>query len=169
MFLRFRRATPIANLVEGRVVVIRGTIVPGERIVVPHAGVSCVGFDLLEESFGTGARGRGRPMWLPKKAEIKICRFALADGSGEVRIDLRGSDLVILGARSISGVGGARKRQRYTARVLDPGDLVKIRGMVTMRSAGRDGASPVIGPDAKGRAELLVVRHAAAGEGPKVS
>ncbi len=154
MFLRFRRKTRISELHEGLDAVIEGRVVADKELALPGAGTRCVFYEMSTESYGVGARGRGRAMWLPEKFEAKCAEFHVEDQSGRVLVKGGAENLSVSGLRRVSGPLG--KRRRYFARIMQQGDIVRIRGTVSGPVPSGPADVLVIGPNSKGKLEILV-------------
>jgi hypothetical protein len=156
MFLRFRRRTAISDLAEGCEAVIEGKVTAKTPLKVPHAGVPCVFFDVFMESYGVGARGRGRPLWLPVRAEVKCSGFFVEDETGKVWVAGDERSYSVSGCRQKAGIIGKSGRQRYVAKYFQEGDVVRIRGAISKPVKGQPPDVLVMAPGRKGRLEILV-------------
>jgi len=162
MLLWLRWSKKVSALSEGAVAVVKGKVVVDKGIRVPHAGGTCAFYDLLTETFGTGMRGRGRPLWLPQKVERRCTSFAVDDGSGRIWVEARDETIDASGGVRTSGVIGKKGRERYTVLTIRDGDTVKVRGLVSKARPGEGGCDLAIRPDAKGRIEVMFVRSGSA-------
>ncbi len=156
MFLRFRRKTRISDLREGVDAVIEGRVVASKELTVPVSGTTCVFYEMSTESYRTGSRGRGRPMWLPEKFETKCPGFFVEDPSGRAWVTGVAERLTAGGLRKEAGMVGKKGRRRYMAWTLQQGDVVRVRGTASRPQKGEPPDVLVIGPDGKGRLEILV-------------
>jgi len=121
------QAEPIADLVEGRNSVVRGTVVPRDLIECPLTGELCVYYNYTVEEFRQ-SRIAGLPdgFWRVTQHDEAIAEFYLHDDSGraivaphDVRIDrARGVEpqLIDLGIHW----------RRATQLLIRPGDIVEI-------------------------------------------
>lgn len=155
MFLRFRRKTRVVDLEKGRDATVKGTIVAEKELKVPHEGTRCIFYDMLSESYGVGARGRGRPMWLPQKAERKCVGFFVDDGSGRVWVRADDESVNASGGTAAAGLVGKKGRQRYSVRMIKDGDLVRVRGRVSTPKGTDPRDTLVLAPGRKGRLDIL--------------
>jgi hypothetical protein len=155
MLLRFKLARRSTDLETGKPGVVKGTISCKRDVRLPHVGGTCVYFNMLVEGFGTGARGKGRPMWLPVRREVKCTEFFIEDASGRVLVTASKDCIDASGGRSASGMIGKKGNQRYEVRFIRDGDRVKVRGLVSDPRGAEPGDTPVIRPDEKGIIELL--------------
>ncbi len=157
MLILFRRRTPITRLSEGQVVVVEGKVEATTELSLPGSGARCVYYDIMIESFGQGARGAGRPMWLPMRTETKLAAFVLDDGGGKVMVSAKPENLRISGCRKQRGPYDKTGRQRYVASLLGAGETVRVRGLArAARKKGEHKGMLVIGPDLKGVIEIRV-------------
>jgi len=154
MFLRFKKKTRISELVEGLDTVIEGRVVARKELKLPASGTRCVFYEMSTESYKVGSRGRGRPMWLPERFEVKCTGFFVDDPSGRVWVKGEVEKMSVSGPRKEAGQMG--QRRRYIARIIQQGDIVRIRGGVSKPEADERADVLMIGPDSKGSLEILV-------------
>jgi hypothetical protein len=157
MFLRFARKTKVGELREGGEVVVEGKVAVDRTLTVPASATKCVYYDILNESFETGSRGRGRKMWVPKHAEQKITGFFVDDGTGRVWVAVDNSTADVRGGRTELGVIGKKGNARYIARIVQEGFVVRVKGLADKARAAEPGGV-VLRPCAKGKVIVLVKR-----------
>ena len=139
MFEIFRRKTKIADVTNGKICTIQGEVEPPTpRLHFPLSKTECVYYSVIEERFGKGARGTGRPLWFPDNMESKCSEFFVADGRRRIRIRESGERVALKGAHQESGQVRKNKRRRYFASLLKPGDKVIIRGLVNADPAEKE-------------------------------
>lgn len=158
MFLSLRKRTPIADLAEGEERVIEGAVVAKRELTVPGTKLKCVWYYLLSEALEVGPRGRGRKMWVPKNLQVNSEGFFVEDESGRVWIDAGNEGAEVSGGVEESGPLGKKGRQRYLARLIRAGDVVRVRGMVGKPKGAEPGDAQVMRPGHKGRLEILFRR-----------
>ena len=157
MLILFRKRTPVGSLAVGQVAVVQGKVEPVIEMMMPGIGERCVWYDLMVESFGQGARGAGRPMWLPSRTETKFAGFVLDDGAGKVMIAAGSSEVRVSGGRKMRGPFDRSGRQRFEASLFGAGDTVRVCGVVReARKKGEQKGMLVIGPDGKKGLEIRV-------------
>jgi hypothetical protein len=159
MFLRFRKTTKIAELEEGSVAVIEGKVVSDKEIALPGGGAKCVYYEMSSESYRTGARGRGRPMWLPDKFEAKCSGFFVDDGTGRAWVGKDVDGFTVTSSRNEMGQIG--KRRRYSAYLIKNGDVVRVRGSTSRKVKRAPADVMAIVPSAKGVLEILLRKKSA--------
>jgi hypothetical protein len=156
MFLRFKRSTPIGDLKPGGEAIVEGRVKARATLSLPGSGTTCVYYDQLVESFGRGARGGGRPFWMPQSAEQKLAGFFVEDSSGKVWVDADAQAVKLGGAPTEAGAYGAKGKKRYTARLLREGFVVKLHGAVDNPRGKEPSGTLVMRPRADGHLEALV-------------
>ena len=130
-FVGLRKKTKIADLVPGKVSLIKGTIQSTTReLTLPPSGTNCVYYSMMQEKYGKGARGSGRALWFPEKMERKCVQFSVSDDSGEVVIQATGEQLDVSGGHQEAGAVKGKGKRRYFASFMIVGDHVVIRGLV---------------------------------------
>ena len=131
VFLRFARRTPIAKLGAGQTAVIEGRVVADKTLSVPGSDTRPIYFDMVVETYTTGSRGRGRPMWIPSKAEEQVVPFVIEDESGRAWIAAELPATHMKGGWRQTATTGKKGTSRFVARFIAPGDVVRVRGQVT--------------------------------------
>ena len=160
MFLSLRKRTPIAELAEGDERVVEGTVVAERELTLPNSKLKCVWYYQLSESLEVGARGRGRRMWVPKNLQVKSEGFYIEDETGRVWIDAGHEGAEVTGGVEEAGQIGKKGRQRWLARLIRAGEVVRARGLVAKPKGAEPGDVLVIRPGRKGRLEILFRRQA---------
>jgi len=155
MFLSLRKRTPIADLVEGEERVAEGVVVAERELNLPNTKLKCVWYYQLLESLEVGARGRGRKMWVPKNLQVNSNGFYLEDESGRVWIDAGNEGAEVTGGVEEAGPIGKKGRQRFLARMIRAGDVVRVKGLVAKPRGAEPGDVQVMRPGRKGRLEVL--------------
>ncbi|MDD5306377.1 MAG: hypothetical protein PHU25_03570 [Deltaproteobacteria bacterium] len=155
MFLRFARKTMVRDLREGGELVVEGKVAVERPLTLPGSATKCVYYDILNEAFETGARGRGRKMWVPKHAEQKITGFFVDDGTGRVWVAAETATADVRGGKTELGVIGKKGNARYVARLVQEGFVVRVKGLADKARAAEPGEI-VLRPGAKGRIIVLV-------------
>jgi len=158
MFLSLKKRTPIADLAEGEERVIEGKVAAKRDLTVPGTKLKCVWYYVLSESFEVGARGRGRRMWVPKNLQVKSDGFFIEDESGSVWVDAGCEGAEVSGGYEESGPIGKKGRQRYLARVIRVGDVVRVKGAASRSTGAEPGDTLVMRPGRKGKLEILYRR-----------
>jgi hypothetical protein len=156
IFLRLRKKTRIADLATGGVATITGVVQSTHRLTIPPSGTACIYYALMEERFGHGSRGRGRPLWFPDKFENKCVDFTITDDSGTVTVRESSDRLRVRGGHREAGPVKGSKKRRFVAEFLHAGDTVVIRGHVERSS---DGAGFVLSAPKTGDLAIAVTRH----------
>jgi hypothetical protein len=123
MWLRFARKTTTAAAVSGSVVV-EGRVLPHKTLSIPSSPTKPVFFDLTVESFRSVG---GRPGWNVASVDTQIMPFILEDDAGQIWISAERDQVVVKGGWIEHG---ASSRARYSARLIAPGDTVRVRGEV---------------------------------------
>ena len=130
LFLRLVRPARVAALKSGRAVV-EGRVVAPRTLSIAGSPSRPVWFDMTVESYQTGNRGRGRPMWIPTSADQQVVPFAIDDGTGTVWVAAAaGAYRIGGGVRREVGRAGRRSGSRFVASLILPGDVVRVRGEV---------------------------------------
>ncbi len=130
LLLRFLRPARVTALADGRAVV-EGRVVAPHTLSIAGSQSRPVWFDMTIESYRTGDRGRGRPMWIPSSADDQVVPFALDDGTGTVWVAAAKGSYVVGGSvRREVGLVGKRGTSRFVANLILPGDVVRVRGDV---------------------------------------
>jgi hypothetical protein len=159
MFLSLRKRTSIAELNEGDERVVEGVVVAERELTLPNTKLKCVWYYQLLEALEVGARGRGRRMWVPKNLQIKSEGFYVEDDSGRVWIDAGHEGAEVTGGVEEAGQIGKKGRQRYIARLIREGDVIRARGLVSKPKGAEPGDVLVIRPGRKGKLEILFRRQ----------
>jgi hypothetical protein len=120
--------------------------------------VPCVYYEAVYESYRSGARGRGRRLWLPDYFSRKCAGLLVRDGSGIIRIAVDAEPLVLHGAHRHSERLGRGGRRRVIARFVRAGDRVKVRGMISPAPPGAPGDERWLARAPGRRIEIVVLR-----------
>ena len=158
MFLRLRRSTPIADTAVGAVAVVSGVVEAEAELLLPETRVPCVYYEAVYEAYRSGARGRGRHLWLPDYFSRKCAGLLVRDDSGLIRIAVDVAPLVLQGAHRHSERLGRNGRRRVIARFVRAGDRVKVRGIVSPPPPGAPTDERSLTASPGGRIEILVLR-----------
>jgi hypothetical protein len=156
IFLRLRKKTRIADLAAGSVATITGVVQSTHRLTIPPSGTACVYYALMEERFGHGERGRGRPLWFPDKFENKCVDFTVTDDSGTITVRESSERLKVRGGHREAGPVKGSKKRRFVAEFLHAGDAVVLRGRV---DRSPDGAGFVLGAPEAGDLAIAITRQ----------
>jgi hypothetical protein len=156
MFSIFFKKTPISKLEEGKGALIEGEVVAREELSLSGSGTKCVYYDKMNESFEHGQRGRGRRMWVPTNMEKRSAGFFVKDESGRVWVVGDTDALDVQGGKRESGTIGKGNRKRYLAQMVQNGDKVRVKGLVSKPKGSEPADSLVIRPGAKGRLTVRV-------------
>jgi hypothetical protein len=156
ILLRLRKKTRIADVADGQIATLRGVVASRQLLTIPPTGTACVFYSLLQEKFGHGKRGRGRPLWFVESLTGKCAEFTISDGSGAIAVREPGERLVVVGAHQEAGVVPKRKNRRFAAQFLRAGDEVIARGLVVRAGTNSD---VVLKAPEKGNLQILVTRR----------
>lgn len=155
MFLRLRRSIPIADAVAGTMAVVSGVVEGSAELWVLETRVPCVYYEAVYESYRSGARGRGRRLWLSDYFSRKCAGLMVRDGSGVIRIAVDAEPLALHGAHRHSERLG--RRRRVVASFLRVGDRVKVRGMISRPPPGAQGDEPWLAAAPGSRIEIVLL------------
>ncbi|MCP4600928.1 MAG: hypothetical protein GY847_10435 [Proteobacteria bacterium] len=150
MFRWFKSKTQVSDLLEGAEVAVEGRVVSRNELTLSGSKTRCVYYDKLNESFEVGARGRGRKMWVPKNLERRCAGFFVDDGSGQVWVTSDTEGLRVDGGKQESGAIGKKGSQRYSAQIIQNGDLVRIKALVSQPRGADPAHGFVLRPTKKG-------------------
>ena len=156
-FLGFFKKTKISDLVPGKIYSIKGEIHSSRHLTLPPSGTQCVYYAMIEERYGKGARGSGRPLWFPEKMESKRIDFTIKDDTGEIAVEESTDRFSVKSARQESGLIKGNRKRRYFATTLNIGDVVIVRGCI--ESTSSDGRLLITAPT-RSRLKVKVVRRA---------
>jgi hypothetical protein len=145
------------ELQEGARCSVTGVVACDKQITVPGTQHKCAFYWVLTEVWDHGARGRGRKMWIPEKAEQGCAEFWIEDDKGKVLVENKPVETELKGGWSETGLIGKKGKHRYTARLIKPGDTVKVTGVVTPLKRGKAEISFSLAPSEK-RALVLKVK-----------
>jgi hypothetical protein len=129
MWLRFARRTTTAEATTG-IVVVEGRVEAEKTLSIPGSATRPVFCDIAFESFRAVAGGRGRVGWIPDRADIQVVPFVLCDEAGKIWINAERDELVVKGGSHETGTTGRNATGRYSARLIMPGDIIRVRGEV---------------------------------------
>jgi hypothetical protein len=127
MWLRFARKTSTAAAESGSVVV-EGKVVADKALSIAGSQTRPIFYDMTVESF-RALDGRGRPGWNVDRVDTQIASFILEDEAGRMWIAVDRDHVVVKGGWTELGASGGG-RARYSARLIAPGDIVRVRGEV---------------------------------------
>ena len=128
MWLRFARKTTTTAAESGSVV-LEGRVVADKTLSIPGSQTRPVFYDMTVESF-RALDGRGRPGWNVDRVDVQIASFILEDDAGRIWISVDRDQVAVKGGWNESGAAGRSGRARYSARLIAPGDIVRVRGEV---------------------------------------
>jgi len=162
MFLWLKRKTKIEALREGDERIVEGRVVPKREIGVPGTQLKCVYYYQHVDKWDRGARGKGRKMWIPVNAEQKAEGFFIDDGTGRVWVAADDPRIDVSGGAEEMGPLGKRGKQRFIARLIRNGDVIRVRGVVDGPKAAEPGNVLVLRAGGKkDRLEILFRKRAA--------
>ncbi|HEY1815056.1 MAG TPA: hypothetical protein VGG74_22065 [Kofleriaceae bacterium] len=116
--LRRARVTPVAELVDGKLACVVGTVEVGDgELEAMVSRKSCVAYDTTVFFF------RGQSAGIPERVEVerRLAPFFVADASGRVRID------AVEAALCNTPIA---RSERYEERIIEVGAKVRIVGSV---------------------------------------
>ena len=121
--LRRTRVTPVADLVDGKLACVVGTVELGDgelEAMVSHK--SCVAYDTTVYFFSERSTG------MPERVEVerRLAPFFVFDGSGRVRVEA--SEAALCNAP-------VARSERYEERVIEVGAKIRIVGSVVLEPA----------------------------------
>jgi hypothetical protein len=161
MFLWLQRSTKVEALREGEERVVEGRVVPRHEIGVPGTQLKCVYYFQHVDKWDRGDRGRGRKAWYPVNAEEKAEGFFLDDGTGRVWVAADDPRRAVTGGAEESGPLGKKGKQRFIARLIRDGDVIRVRGVVNKPKAAEPGEVLVLRAGGKkDRLEILFRKRA---------
>ncbi|MCK9461644.1 MAG: hypothetical protein M0R80_18600 [Proteobacteria bacterium] len=161
MFLWLKKRTKIEALREGEERVVEGRVVPAKEIGVPGTQLKCVYYHLLVDKWDRGARGKGRKMWIPISAEERAVGFFLEDGTGRAWVAADDKRLAAAGGAEEAGTYGKKGTQRFIARLVRAGDVVRVRAIVDAPKGAEPGDVLVLRAGGeKDRLEILFRKRA---------
>jgi hypothetical protein len=132
MWLRFARRTVTTSASSG-IVVVEGkvNVKEGSKLLsIPGSPVRPVFYDMSVESYRAVPGGRGRFAWMVDRADVQIVPFVLEDEAGQVWIHAERDHAIVKGGWIERGALGKKAVGRFQARVIAPGDTVRVRGEV---------------------------------------
>jgi hypothetical protein len=130
MWLRFARRTPTSSASSGIVVVEGKVAESGKTLSIPGSQVRPIFYDAVFESYRAVPGGRGRFAWMVDRADVQVVPFVLEDEAGRIWINPERDHVVVKGGWTERGAVGKNAVGRYHARVIAPGDLIRVRGEV---------------------------------------
>jgi hypothetical protein len=161
VFLWLKGKTKIEALQEGELCVVEGRVVADRELGVPGTQLKCVYYHQIVDKWDRGERGRGRKMWIPIHADEKAEAFTVEDATGRVWIAADAKSLDVSGAAEELGPYGKKGNQRFIARLIRVGDVVRVRGVVGKPMAAEPGELLVMRPGGKKqRLEILFKKRA---------
>lgn len=130
MWLRFARRSPTTSAGPG-IIVVEGRVVEGPKTLsIPGSQVRPVFYDTVFESYRAVPGGRGRFAWMVDRSDLQIVPFALEDEAGRIWIHPEREHVIVKGGWMERGAIGKNAVGRFHARVIAPGDTVRVRGEV---------------------------------------
>ena len=78
-------------------------------------------------------------MWIPASAVEKAEGFFVDDGAGRVWVAADDPRLAVAGGAEESGPLGKKGKQRFVARLVRAGDVIRVRGVVDNPKAAEPG------------------------------
>ena len=130
MWLRFARRSPTTSAGSG-IVVVEGQVKEAPRTLpIPGSQVRPVFYDAVFESYRAVPGGRGRFAWMTDRSDLQIVPFVLEDEAGRMWIHAEREHVIVKGGWLERGAVGKNAVGRYHARVIVPGDIVRVRGEV---------------------------------------
>jgi len=129
MWLRFARKTTTAAAESGSVVLEGKVVLADKALSIPGSQSRPVFYDMILESF-RAPDGRGRAGWNVDRVDVQIASFILEDEAGRIWISVDRDQVVVKGGWNERGMAGRGGRARYSARLIAPGDIVRVRGEV---------------------------------------
>ncbi len=161
MFLWLKSRTKIEALEDGALGVVEGRVVPARELGVPGTQIKCVYYHQIIDKWDRGERGRGRKMWIPINAEERVEAFYVEDATGRVWVAADAKHVDVSGAAEEIGPFGKKANQRFIARLIREGDVVRVRGAVTKAQGSEPGDVLVVRPGGKKeRLEILFKKRA---------
>jgi hypothetical protein len=130
MWLRFARRTVTTSASSG-IVVVEGRVKEAPKtLTIPGSQVRPVFYDMVFESYRAVPGGRGRFAWLVDRSDVQLVPFVLEDEAGRIWIHPERDRAIVKGGWMERGAIGRNAVGRYQARVIGPGDTVRVRGEV---------------------------------------
>jgi hypothetical protein len=134
-----KRKTKVEKLKQGEERVVEGRVIARRELGVPGTQIKCVYYFQHVDKWDRGDRGRGRKAWYPVNAEEKAEGFFLDDGSGRVWVAADDPRIAVSGGAEEMGPLGKKGKQRFIARLIRNGDVVRARGIVDAPKAAEPG------------------------------
>ena len=128
MWLRFARRTPTTAVTTGVVVVEGRVVVVERRLSIPGSQSRPVFHETSFESFRPVPGGRGRAAWQVDRVDRQIVPFLVEDEAGQIFVDVDREEVDVKGGRREMGGTGKNAKGRYSARMIFPGDVIRVRG-----------------------------------------
>ena len=160
MFFRLKKANKISSLTAEAVQVTTGKVVAPATLNIPGTTISCVCYWQMTEVWKQSDRKKGRKMWMPQSARQGCKGFFVEDDSGKIWVPDNGDVLDIRNGWEEGGLMGKKGTQRFVARSIKPGDVIKIRGKVSKSRGAEPGDCMVFRPDEKGFVTILQTKKA---------
>ena len=136
IFARLRKKSPIGSLKEGGMATIKGVLKSEGSLMIPPSGTRCAYYALMEERYGKGQLGRGRPLWFPSRMERKTGGLSVADETGTISLEASGEKISIASAHREEGLVKGNRKRRFFAEYLFAEDKVIVRGRVERSPSG---------------------------------
>jgi len=128
MWLRIARRTPTTAVTAG-IVVVEGRVVAVDRTLsIPGSQSRPVFHDTAFESYRAVPGGRGRAAWQMDRLDRQLVPFLIEDEAGQILIHADREEVEVKGGRREMGTSGKHATGRYSARLILPGDVVRVRG-----------------------------------------
>lgn len=130
MWLRFARRT-VTTAASSGIIVVEGKVREGPKALsIPGSQVRPTFYEMTVESYRAVPGGRGRFAWMVDRADVQIVPFVLEDEAGQIWIHAEREHVIVKGGWIEAGAIGKKAVGRYRARVIVPGDVVRVRGEV---------------------------------------
>jgi hypothetical protein len=130
MWLRFARRIPTTAVADGIVVVEGRVVVVDRTLSIPGSPSRPVFYDAAFESFRAVPGGRGRAAWQTDRSDRQIVPFLVEDEAGQILVQVDREEVEVKGGRRETGTTGKHATGRYSARLIFPGDVIRVRGEV---------------------------------------
>ena len=128
MWLRIARRTPTTAVTAG-IAVVEGRVVAVDRTLsIPGSPSRPVFHDTAFESYRAVPGGRGRAAWQVDRIDRQIVPFLVEDEAGQILVDVDREEVLVKGGRREVGTTGKHATGRYSARMIFPGDVIRVRG-----------------------------------------
>jgi hypothetical protein len=160
MFFRFQKPKKITTLTADSVQTTAGRVMAPSTVNIPGTDIPCACYWQLTEAWKQPARKKGRKMWIPQSARQGCKGFYVEDDTGKIWVPDNGEVLDIRNGWQDAGLMGKKGTQRFVARSIRPGDVIKIRGRVSEAKGAEPADCLVFRPDDKGMVTILQTKKA---------